>query len=388
MKQENKIINIGAIGCGGRLTGVAGAVLSQNKRLHLQAVYDIDAESIKDAKKHLNPDLKVYESEAALLADSTIDWVMIGSWNCFHAQQAIAAMKAGKHVFCEKPLATSLADCIAVREAARSTGRQFAFGLVLRYSPHYQQVRKLLDENKIGKLVSFEFNETLRPGHGGYIFGNWRNKVKNAGSHLLEKCCHDLDLANWMVGSLPVRVACFGGRSFFTPENKHLVEELGRDEKGRSIFDTWGDRHRVDQFTGGADILDHQVAILEYGNGVQATFHTNVATALPERRFYMAGTLGTLKADAVPGEIVVQRMGFKTKPENCSVIGNDPHAGGDEVLAKHIADTMLTGAAPLAGVDEGIKSAAVAFAIDQAQETGQVVDLRPTWAKLGIPVAG
>ena len=65
-------------------------------------------------------------------------------------------------------------------------------------------------------MISMEFNETLGFNHGGFIMGDWRRLTENSGTHLLEKCCHDIDLVNWMLESIPVKVASFGGVNFFT----------------------------------------------------------------------------------------------------------------------------------------------------------------------------
>jgi predicted dehydrogenase len=154
-------------------------------------------------------------------------------------------------------------------------GRTFFFGLVLRSAPLYQKVHDLITSGAIGDLISFEFNETLAFNHGGYIFGNWRRHRAVAGTHLLEKCCHDLDLANWIVGSLPTRVASFGGKNFFIPKYQHQVDQIGPDANGQPAYSGWTDRHRTNPFSGTADIFDNQVAILEYANQVRATFHTN-----------------------------------------------------------------------------------------------------------------
>jgi len=81
------------------------------------------------------------------------------------------------------------------------TGRLFNIGLTLRYSPHYRKIKQLLESGAVGDIISMEFNETLDFNHGGYIMGNWRRLREYAGTHLLEKCCHDIDLVNWMVGS-------------------------------------------------------------------------------------------------------------------------------------------------------------------------------------------
>ena len=378
-------LRIGIIGAGGHLRGVLRRVLDEAAgRTRVTVAHDPYPASLTALRDQLGYDFASAPSDEVVAQSPDVDWVFIGSWNCFHARQAIAALRAGKNVFCEKPLATNLNDCLAIRDAARETGRVFAFGLVLRYAPLYQKVRELVASGALGRIVSFEFNETLGFTHGGYIFGNWRRKSENAGSHLLEKCCHDLDLANWIVDSVPVTVASFGGRDFFVPANASHVDRLGPDAHGNPAYSGWADPQRVAPFSEGADIVDNQVAILTYTNGVRATFHTNCNSALPERRFHICGTEGTLRADAYTGRIEWRRIGHDTKPEEISLGDSGGHAGGDEFMARALVDCLFKGQAPLASVAEGLTSAVAAFAIDQALQENKVVDLRPLWQRCGI----
>jgi predicted dehydrogenase len=387
MKQPKDSIRIGIIGCGARLRGILKMLLKEDRRLQPKGVCDPDPDSIERARKELHLPLHAYETAEALIADPAIDWVMIGSWNCYHAAQAIAALNAGKNVFCEKPLATNFEDCVAVRDAARRARGVFAFGFVLRYSPHYQRTHRILKEGGIGELISFEFNETLKASLGGFIFGNWRRRCENAGSLILEKCCHDLDLANWMADSLPVRVASFGGRRYFTPQHANLETQIGPESDGRSVFNEGLDPHGVNPFSEGANILDHQVVILEYANNVRATFHMNAVSALPERRFMLLGTLGSLRSDSYERKITLRQLGYGKEFEAFSMaVPADGHGGGDVVMAEQLAKTMLNAEPPHVGIEEAIQSAAVAFAIDQAQASGQVVNLAPWWARLNYKV--
>lgn len=138
---------------------------------------------------------------------------------------------------------------------------------------------------------------------------------KNAGTHLLEKCCHDIDLANWMAGAKPSRVASFGGRNFFKPENKKYQRRLGKNTKGILAYGTFPGRKHKNAFTSDKDIVDNQVAILEYENGARATFHANMNGGIPERRMYILETEGAIRADVKLGSIEVCRIGFEEKVE-------------------------------------------------------------------------
>ena len=352
--------------------------------IEISDLYDPDPGSVA-ASRELAPGAVCHSSVRELLGSSGAEWVAIGSPNSEHAWQVAAALDAGRHVFCEKPLATSVEDCKRIRDAVRrNPDRIIFFGLVLRYSPFYRRVKQLLDAGEIGKIISFEFNETLPFYHGGYIHGNWRRHRAAAGTHLLEKCCHDLDIANWLTGSLPRRVASFGGLAFFKPENRFMEEKLGVDGEGRPAYRVWPDPHGISPFNDDKDIVDHQVAILEYRNGVKATFHTNCHAGLPERRFYICGTDGSLRCDVLTAEIEIQKVGFGQNIVREDIGQGDGHAGADTPMQKALASSILTGSAPSAGLAEGLESALTAFAIDQALDKGCVVDTEEMSVRLGI----
>lgn len=387
MKQNR--VRIGVVGCGNRLRSVLKLLLAcGGDRLAVTAVYDPLPASCLALTQELGIQLAPAASAEAVCTSPHVDWILIGSWNRFHAEQVVAAFNAGKDVFCEKPLAISLEDCLRMQDAWRASGRTFFFGLVLRYAPIYQKIKQLLEDGTVGQIISLEFNETLPFNHGGYIHGNWRRNRANAGTHLLEKCCHDIDIVNWLGNSLPVRAASFGGRDFFLPKNGELAKSLGTDEFGRAAYRTWPDPERVDPFSPGATIVDNQVAILEYAAGFRASFHTNCNAALPERRVYILGARGALRANVLTRRIEVCRIGFDARREEIVAAGEPgDHLGGDEVMAEHLCQTMLTGAAPLASMEEGIRSALSCFGLDEALDTQRVVDLQPLWQRAGIDAA-
>lgn len=390
-KKTKSRVGIGIIGCGGRLRGLAQALLQEipaGRNLDLVGLCDPDARAIKQARKQLNSPATAFKDYRELVNDPAVDWVMIGSWNCHHREHAVAAFRAGKHVYCEKPLATTLEDCLAMQRAQAKAGTMFNIGFTLRYSPHYRRIRNLLQDGAVGDILSMEFNETLHFNHGGYIHGDWRRKTQWAGSHLLEKCCHDIDLANWMVGSIARRVASFGGCDFFVPSNKMYQKRLGPDPRsGRPAFQTWISPVGVNPFTKDKDVIDNQVAIIEYANGVRATFHTNCCAAIPERRMYICGTEGAIRADVIRGTIEHQAIGWDSKLRNVSTGARGGHGGGDMILLKELADSMLKGKPPFSTLEDGLKSAVTSFGIDRAMDSGKVVDMAPLWKKVGIDLA-
>ena len=381
----NAEIQVGIIGCGLRVTYLAKELFRRHPNIRLTALCDPNPSSIRTASEALNFCGTVHEDYHALVEAEDVNWVMIGSWNCYHAEQAIAAMRAGKGVFCEKPLATTFEDCIAMRNVWEHTGVPFYIGFTLRHAPLYRRVKALIDEGFVGRLVSLEFNETLSFNHGGYIHGDWRRLRENAGSHLLEKCCHDIDVANWMTGSMARFAASFGGTDFFTPENKHHASRLGPSSSGVPAYQSFPGGQNP--FHDAKDIVDNQVAILEYFNGVRASFHTNCNSGLPERRLYINGTEGAIRADLLPGKIEAARIGWDEPVLTYSAAGGG-HGGGDEVLVAELGRCMVTGNTPEVGMQEGLLAAATCFGIDCAMDERSVVEMARFWDRAGVESGG
>ncbi|QHI69399.1 Gfo/Idh/MocA family protein [Tichowtungia aerotolerans] len=381
-----KKIKIGLVGCGFRIWGVVRHMASHPdfKNVEVTHVFDPDPEYGTIIRDEWAPELQFVDSYEEILRNPEIDWVMIGSWNCFHAEQVIAAFEAGKHVFCEKPLATQFEDCVAMRKAWRESGRQFVIGFTLRYSPHYRKIKELVVSGAIGDLVSFEFNETISFDHGGYIMGGWRGDRSRAGTHLLEKCSHDIDIVNWIVDAPVARAASFGGLDFFTPENEKHMERIGASPEGKQAYRAHVGGRMGNPFTAEKSIIDNQVAILEYKNGVRATFHANCNAAIIERRMYLCGTEGTLRADVIQGKVEVQRIGYDIETETIRTNTCNSHGGGDAVLGKELLDCMVSGAEPVSSLDDGFRAAITCFAIDDAMDSRQVVNLDTYWQQAGF----
>jgi predicted dehydrogenase len=381
---SEKTIRVGLIGAGERLRGLIKHLRQRHPDAPVRfvAVCDPHAEAAQGVARVAGDKPRVYQDYSSLVTDPEIDWVWIGSWNCFHREHAIAAMRAGKHIFLEKPLATNLADCLEIRKVQEETGRKVFFGFCLRYAPHFRRLYEIVSSGELGRIVSFEFNETLFFSHGGYIAGNWRRNTAHAGSHLLEKCCHDMDIANWLIGSRVSKVASFGGRNFFLPENKIRQEEIGRSPDGAIPYMEWPDPGRVNPFDGSGDIVDNQVAILEYANGVRATFHTNLNASLNERRMYILGTKGTLRADAVAGKIEFMPIGYSGLRREEFSGEMQGHSLADKGLVDELVPAMIHGHLPKTGIREGMEAAVTCFGIDEALDTGSVVDLTPLWKKV------
>ncbi len=379
---KNKTIGVAVIATGGRSSMVVKNLLRDGKQVRIRSVYDPDrklaAETVAGWEQ---PGIRICESYQDAISTGDVDWVMVFSPNAFHKEHIIAAFSAGKNVFTEKPLATKIEDCKTIYEAHQKSGLQFATGFVLRYAPIYRKAKELIDTGYLGRILSIDANENISPAHGSYIMKNWRRHTAIAGPHILEKCCHDLDLINWFTGSIPSKVAAFGGLDFFIPENKHFKDKF-RNKSGKSEFDGWPDPHGLEcPFESDKDLMDNLVAVMEFRNRMRVQFQATMSNAIPERRMYFSGTEGTMISELYAGTLRVRRI----DEDSLRVYDfqGDGHGGGDDYIMKELYDTMLNGVPPKCSGDEGLESAVTAIAIDQAAVTGQVVNLENVWKSMG-----
>ena len=372
-------IQVAVIGGGVRARQLFGDLLKvSDRQVEPVAVYERDRELAADLLRYWGtPDARICHSPEEAIGTPGVEWVMVFSPNAFHKEHILAGFAAGKHVFSEKPLATTVADCREIYDASRRTDRHFATGFVLRYAPIYRKVKEILDSGEIGRILSIDANENVTPAHGGYAMTNWRRHTAMAGPYILEKCCHDLDLLNYFCDSLPSRIASFGGNDYFNPSNAHLLKKYGEP-----MYKSWPDPHRIDTpFTDDADLMDNQVSILEYRNRIRVQFQCTMSNIIPERRMYFSCTEGTMIVELYTGTIRYQNIGAP----GTTVLDfhGENHGGGDPILMQALFDTMVGGSAPLCSGDEGLNSAVVALSCDEAARTGRIIDLEPIWKSLG-----
>lgn len=145
-----------------------------------------------------------------LLKQPGIDVVVIRTPNHLHKAPAIAALNAGKHVFCEKPLALSLADCRAMVAAARKARRLLQINLELRSSLLPARVKEIVDSGEIGEIKRILFHHYQ--GAWAHAPDHWRMNLKTSGGIYPEKLVHEVDLFRWFVGEV-THVQSFTGEN-------------------------------------------------------------------------------------------------------------------------------------------------------------------------------
>ncbi|MDO1585265.1 Gfo/Idh/MocA family protein [Rhizobium oryzicola] len=326
---------------------------------------------------------KAYATPQELIAGESFDLLMIGSPNHLHLEHIRIGLEAGLTVFTEKPIVISIEESLELARLLNKYGHErLLVGLVLRYSPLYRDLRRAQEEGSLGEVVSIEASEHIEPYHGAFFMRDWRRYGRYAGGFMLEKCCHDLDLYNGVVGARPRFVASFGGRKSFVPTNAPENEGINDLELYHRKPSGWMGADKV--FDSDADIIDYQTAIIEYENGVSMTFHTNLNVPDQFRRFCVIGSKGMAEGDFVRGFLDVHNARTNEK-----VIANtykapsekSQHYGADEQMAEDVLAFVQTGAKQPVSALDAIEAGILALAMDQARIDRKVVDLAPVWAQ-------
>jgi len=310
--------------------------------------------------------------------------VMVGTPNHLHFEHLNLALAAGFPVFAEKPIVRTQAESLALagRLAAGGTPALFV-GLVMRSMQIVREVIARVDSGELGEIVSIDATEHLPPEHGGYLARNWRRKAAWGGSYLLDKVCHDFDIFGRLAGARPARVASFGGRRIFTAERAATAPRTWDTGEAAYVLHDAGWAGANDAFQSDMDVTDHQIAMIEYENQVRLSFHANSHVGLTERRWYVAGTEGTLIADLARNKLMIRRALSRRKPERIDYGGRteDAHNGADQAMARDLLATLRDGAAFPVTPFESLEAGLTVMAIDEAMASGEVLDCRPMWAR-------
>jgi predicted dehydrogenase len=219
---KEKALRFGVIGTGHRgCVAHIPAIKSFADDMEIVGLCDVMENHLAQGFKRAGGSVQTYGDYQKLLANGDINAVMIATPNCVHKEVVLAALQAGKHVMCEKPMAVCIEECNAMKQAAEARpGQVVLYTMQLHYSLRFAELKKALEAGRIGKLKYIVLNESRGDWNRGDVWKyddpkqgkvNWRFSHAASGGTLSEKVCHYFDILHWMVGSTPKHVMCDGG---------------------------------------------------------------------------------------------------------------------------------------------------------------------------------
>ncbi len=276
-----------------------------------------------------------------VLDDPGIDVVSIATPDLLHPDQCVAAMEAGKHVLCEKPLALTVEGCTRIIEASRRTGMLTMVGQSCRYAPAFQTAHQLICEGAIGELFFVESEYAHHYEHAAGV-NQWR--IDRRRHPVIGGGCHAVDLLRWIAGD-PIEASAYSN-------HKCLLD--------------W-------------PVDDTAIAILRFPDNIVGKVFISIGCRRPyTMRSTFYGVRGTIICDNTSTAMQVHRHGVdehdKFSELPVSVANHNVEAEVEE-----LAEALVNGRPLTTDVVEGARTVVVCDAIVEATKTGQPVQVRYPW---------
>lgn len=417
--EKLKVILIGA---GGRGKGYTNIMLNLKEKFQVVGVAEpIEARREYIKKRHNIDDAHCFESWEQILAlPKFADIAIIATMDRMHFEPTMKAISLKYDLLLEKPIAPTPEECVQITKYAQEQNVKIMVCHVLRYTAYYNALKNFLKSGKLGKIMNIDHIEGVGNTHQSHSFvrGNWGNSERSSGM-LLQKCCHDMDILQWLVEEEVEEIHSFGATTHFTKENapegapKRCIEGCPaqdtcyynamklylkdwknlwfRDACARKSNPT--DEEVEEALRNGDygrcvyqcdnDVVDHQTVNMKFGGGITAV-HTMSAFCKGGRRTTIMGTKGELYTEMEGDKF--EFFSFETREtESCKmsettsaegIVGG--HGGGDEGIVNALYD-YVTGALSASEVSEieiSCKNHMIVFAAEEARTQNKVVDVK------------
>jgi predicted dehydrogenase len=294
----------------------------------------------------------VFTDYAQMFAAAELDAVSVCTPNALHAEVALAAIRAGKHVLCEKPMADTLAHAQEIVEATRGSDRVFMMGMNNRFRGDTQVLKSLIGDGQLGDIYYAKCGWTRRNGIPG--LGGWfTTKALSGGGPLIDIGVHVLDLTTYLMGN-PIPVSASGS----------TYAKFGPRGRGAGGYGYAPDPEKAIQY----DVEDLATGLVKFDNGATLFLEASWASYIARDHFYSSlhGTEGG--ADLEPLRVYKDMAGAPV-----DIAPHAPQIGGHEAEVKHFVECIREGKTPLATAEQGLHILQILDAIYRSAESGREV---------------
>lgn len=378
------------------------------------AVADKNIERRKAAAEKFGiPEAMQFEDAADVYKLGKIaDAVILATMDRDHFRHVMPAIELGYDILLEKPISPDPEECMIIKDNAHRHNVNIVVCHVLRYTAFFSTIKSIIDSGELGRVVTIQHAENIGNFHIAHSFvrGNWRNSDK-ASPIIMQKSCHDMDILLWLVGSNCKRISSFGSLSYFKEENapegstqrcidcpvgdtcrfnaktaylpimgnwpatvltedqteEGLLKAIKEGPYGRCVY-------RCDN-----NVCDNQVTVIEFENGVTATFHLSGLTNRMHRTIKIMCENGDIYADDAEEEITVTKFSpngnYEGEVKKVKINNEEGfHGGGDYRLVMDFMEAAKGGNS-VSSIDKSIESHLMACAAEKARLTGKVVEM-------------
>ncbi len=391
-----------------KVVGVAEPIESRNN--YVKELFDVDEKNCYDTW------------EKILAVPKFADIAVISTMDQMHLEPSLKALELGYDLLLEKPAAPTPEECSMIYRKAKECGRKIIVCHVLRYTPHFLKIKSVIDSGMLGDIVSIDHTEAVGNIHQSHSFvrGNWGNEGRSS-FMLLQKCCHDIDILQWLMNKDCKKIQSFGSLNYFceknapkgSPERCHEgcpvadtcvynAVKLYYDDKNNSWFRGAATKlvsptdedvmHALETTQYGKcvykcdnDVVDHQTVNMLFDDNSTITM-TMCAFTKGGRTTHIMGTKGEFWADTSSKAEHKFKL-FDFDKREFTYLDADIQINGDSIVTGHgggdggVIDALykyLTGqidAKDVSEIEISCKNHLLVFAAEDSRKQGTVIDI-------------
>ena len=425
---NNKIITVSIIGVGARGGNAYGVYINELKdKFKIVSLCDISEVKLKKFGDRFGvSEENRFTSEEEFFKEKRSDVLIVASLDKLHVKMAKEGLNVGYDILLEKPISDDPTELRELAELAREKGRMVMVCHVLRYTVMIRKLKEILDSGAIGQLISIDHTENVVYWHEAhsYVRGNWR-RSEDTTPMIMAKCCHDLDLIQYFIGSKCKSVSSMGDLRYFNKEHMPegaserclnckyketcpysaetiylkawqndgrpawtlpvsnitdaypltddaILKSLETTDYGRCVFDCDN------------DVVDNQTTIMTFENGVTATLKMEAFVKYGGRDIRFFGSEGELDLCEGADKITLKRFNGADEEWKISELkdslggkGDGDHGGGDHRMIDRLYEIYTTDKNTVdSSIEKSIESHYMAIAAEESRlGGGKLVEL-------------
>jgi predicted dehydrogenase len=372
--------------------------------VELVGLCDVNPLRVEVARKGLEASCPTFTSLDEMLAKAKPDVLMVTTVDATHEQCIVKALDRGVDVITEKPMVIDEAQCKAVLDAEKRSGKKVVVTFNYRYAPKHQKIKELIQAGEIGDVTSVDFSWYLDTIHGADYFRRWHRLRERSGSLWVHKSTHHFDLVNWWLAADPVEVSALGTLSTYGKKgpfrhtncrpcpHKAQCPYYWDITKNPGLVSLYVNCESADGylrdgcvFKEDVNIPDTMNAVVKYSNGASMSYSLNAS--MPIEGYWLAfnGTKGRLEVrdyERQPWEVseeteIYLTRKFQGKREKVEVPkAEGGHGGGDDRLRDLIfRNVSVPDHLRLPDSRAGALSCLTGIAARKSMDTGQPVKI-------------
>lgn len=298
---------------------------------------------------------RVFADADELIGSTDVDAVVVAVPNRHHADLTVSALRAGKHVLVEKPMALNADAARKIVDAQRASGLTVMVAHQMRWLPEPREVKRMAEGGELGEVYNAKCGMMRRKNIPGW--GSWFTRMdESGGGPLIDIGVHVLDMAMWLLGN-PKPVSVFGS----------TYAKFGPQRRG---LGSWG----TPQWDGRFDVEDLASAMIKMDDGATLTLEVSWAANTLSDNSHFIDLMGTEGGASIRGK----RLVYTTQKFDRPVDVEAPVPVGEDhrtLLARHFLESVAAGTTPISDAVSGLVNNTILDAIYESARTGGAVEL-------------